>query len=76
MRSFGKRAGNSWLMGPPGIHPKDHVDGNAQVEVVVTPVGPSVSQVHELKSESAGVGRESDNQVGQEASTLLSVGQL
>ena len=41
------------------------------------PVGPSVSQVQELKSESASVERESDddNQFGQEASTLLPVGE-
>ena len=48
-------------MGAPGIHLNEHVDGSCQgedvayVDVIVTPVGPSVSQVQELYSESAGV---------------------
>ena len=50
----------------------------AQINVVVTPVRPSVSQVQELQGKPAGVRREGKdgNEVGQEASILSPVGQL
>ena len=60
---FGKREGKSWLLRPRGIHLNEHVDGSyqgkdvAQVDVVVTPVGPRVSQVQELRGKFAGVRR-------------------
>ena len=55
----------SWLMGPPRILFSEYVDRSCQgedvekVDVVVTPCGPSMSQVQELKSETSGVWRES-----------------
>ena len=66
------------------IQLNEHVDGRpqskdvAQIDVVVDPVGPSVSQVQDLKDKPARVGREGKdgNKVGREANIISPIGQL
>ena len=66
--------------GPTQIHFYEYVDGSCQgedvvqVDVIVFPCGPGMSQIQELKSETFGVGRESGggDEICQETSTLLS----
>ena len=67
-----------------GIQFNEHVDGSChgkdvtQIEIIITPVRPSVSEVKDLQGKLAGVRREGKvgNEVGQEANILSPVGQL